>query len=333
MAFMFNHYYELRNKATGKYVNLYGNHASGSVSNGETVNLYARSGDPDQHWALEKYDSTGNVRIVLERGGGWFAMNYHTGNGSCIIWHLNEAADSDTAVTMMSVDGGSTYYLKLRDRALYLTASGSSLKWLAYAGSSAQQFVLEDPQSGGNTGGGTTGDAECEMPVNLNQKYPGYSEGIRNTGCALCCGVDLASFKKGKNYTIEDFAGHYSEGVDGNGGAYVYYSWTAPDGVTFSAPISLASLNERQTIEEIRSYVSRGIPVACHAMKGTNEHWFVAYAAAANGGSTWSTCGIKVLAPFNKEDITAYEGRKVSILKAMQNSNVDAGIDRIRILT
>lgn len=53
MAYEFNHYYELQNVATGKYVNVLGNHEDGTVKNGEAVNLFNRTNNPDQRWALE----------------------------------------------------------------------------------------------------------------------------------------------------------------------------------------------------------------------------------------------------------------------------------------
>lgn len=55
MAYEFNHYYELQNVATGKYVNVLGNHEDGTVKNGETVNLFSRTNNPDQRWALENF--------------------------------------------------------------------------------------------------------------------------------------------------------------------------------------------------------------------------------------------------------------------------------------
>ena len=70
----------------------------------------------------------------------------------------------------------------------------------------------------------------------------------------FACGVDLASWKKNKSYTISDFANYYDET---NG-----YYWTGPDNFSCSDAISLASLNEAQTIEKIRSYVKNHIPVA-----------------------------------------------------------------------
>lgn len=176
-----------------------------------------------------------------------------------------------------------------------------------------------------------TGMVDCEMPPILNQNYKGNSQGVQNTGCALCCGINLASFKKGKRYTIAEFAGYYSSGVDSNGKPYVSYGWTAPDGVSFTGPISLASLSEAATIARIRRDVNRGIPLACHAT-GSNgkEHWFVAYHADDNGGDTWETSGLYVLDPYNES--SSYYGRTVPIWDAMSKSNVKAGIDRIRHL-
>ena len=52
MAYEFNHYYEIQNVATGKYVNVLGNHEDGTVKNGEMVNLFNRTNNPDQRWAL-----------------------------------------------------------------------------------------------------------------------------------------------------------------------------------------------------------------------------------------------------------------------------------------
>ena len=52
MAYEFNHYYEIQNVATGKYVNVLGNHEDGTVKNGEMVNLFNRTNNPDQRWAM-----------------------------------------------------------------------------------------------------------------------------------------------------------------------------------------------------------------------------------------------------------------------------------------
>lgn len=112
MAYEFNHYYEIQNVATGKYVNVLGNHEDGTVKNGETVNLFNRTNNPDQRWALENFGGNGNVRIVLQRGEGWYALNYNTRNTNCIVWHLNTADDTDTVITTVEVENRpNTYYL------------------------------------------------------------------------------------------------------------------------------------------------------------------------------------------------------------------------------
>ena len=100
MAFQYNHYYEIYNSSSGKYVNLNGDHENNVVNNGEKVTVYARTNNPDQRWALERYGSDNQVRIVLQRGGGWYALNYNTENTNCIVWHLNSAADKDKVVAI-----------------------------------------------------------------------------------------------------------------------------------------------------------------------------------------------------------------------------------------
>ena len=46
MDFEYNHYYEIYNSGSGKYVNLSGDHEDGIVSNGEKVTMYARTNTP-----------------------------------------------------------------------------------------------------------------------------------------------------------------------------------------------------------------------------------------------------------------------------------------------
>ena len=162
MAYEFNHYYELQNVATGKYVNVLGNHEDGTVKNGETVNLFNRTNNPDQRWALENYGGNGNVRIVLQRGEGWYALNYNTRNANCIVWHLNTADDIDTVIAAVQVESlTDTYYLKLRDRDTYLTADGTALKWAAYTGEKEQMFTILEP---GTSSDGSDSGADSDTP-------------------------------------------------------------------------------------------------------------------------------------------------------------------------
>lgn len=87
----------------------------------------------------------------------------------------------------------------------------------------------------------------------------------------------------------------------------------------------------KSTIERIRAKVRAGIPIACHAVgAGESEHWFVPYKLDGSTGSTWATCGIWVLDPYNSDE-NSYNGRKVPIWTAMSDSKVTLGINRARI--
>lgn len=174
MAYEFNHYYEIQNVATGKYVNVLGNHEDGTVKNGEMVNLFNRTNNPDQRWALENFGGNGNVRIVLQRGEGWYALNYNTRNTNCIVWHLNTADDTDTVITTVEVENcPNTYYLMLRDRSIYLTAVGTALKWSAYTGEEEQMFTIWEPGTGSD--GSDSGEVSNVPDSKLVTKFiPAY---------------------------------------------------------------------------------------------------------------------------------------------------------------
>lgn len=173
MAYEFNHYYELQNVATGKYVNVLGNHEDGTVKNGEAVNLFNRTNNPNQRWALENYGGNGNVRIVLQRGEGWYALNYNTRNANCIVWHLNTADDIDTVITAVQVEGlTDTYYLKLRDRDTYLTADGTALKWTAYTGEKEQMFTILEPGTGSDGSDSDAGSDTSDSKLLPNLSRP-----------------------------------------------------------------------------------------------------------------------------------------------------------------
>ena len=247
------------------------------------------------------------------------------GLAACAIFFRVSGNERDALIDLLLSMQHNLYRIKMINHNLYLTpasnSSGAALTWenASNADNQIWQLCASQSSGGGSTGGSTT----ITMPVNANQNYSGNSSWIINYGCAVCCGVDLASWKKNKSYTISDFANYYDET---NG-----YYWTGPDNFSCSDAISLASLNEAQTIEKIRSYVKNHIPVACHAVgSGSRQHWFVAYELTGESGGTWATAGIKVLDPYNRNSGST-EGRRVTILEAMQTSHVTLGVDRIRI--
>lgn len=112
----------------------------------------------------------------MQRGEGWYALNYNTRNANCIVWHLNTADDIDTVIAAVQVESlTDTYYLKLRDRDTYLTADGTALKWAAYTGEKEQMFTILEP---GTSSDGSDSGADSDTPdLKLVTKFiPAYKD-------------------------------------------------------------------------------------------------------------------------------------------------------------
>ena len=323
MAYTFEQSYYFRpyRGNSSFWLNRYGN---GSIASHQKATLYTAAGSADQRLKVHKV--SGGCQLLSDLNNAYGLNIYGTKAGSVCDFYPVSGNFNDALIDLLTVDAANNLYrIKMINHNLYLTpasnSSGAALTWenASNADNQIWQLCASQSSGGGSTGGSTT----ITMPVNANQNYSGNSSWIINYGCAVCCGVDLASWKKNKSYTISDFANYYDET---NG-----YYWTGPDNFSCSDAISLASLNEAQTIEKIRSYVKNHIPVACHAVgTGNRQHWFVAYELTGESGGTWATAGIKVLDPYNG-DFDSTEGRRVTILEAMQTSHVTLGVDRIRI--
>lgn len=323
MAYTFEQSYYFRpyRGNSSFWLNRYGN---GSIASHQKATLYTAAGSADQRLKVHKV--SGGCQLLSDLNNAYGLNIYGTKAGSVCDFYPVSGNFNDALIDLLTVDAANNLYrIKMINHNLYLTpasnSSGAALTWenVSNADNQIWQLCASQSSGGGSTGGSTT----ITMPVNANQNYSGNSSWIINYGCAVCCGVDLASWKKNKSYTISDFANYYDEA---NG-----YYWTGPDNFSCSDAISLASLNEAQTIEKIRSYVKNHIPVACHAVgSGSRQHWFVAYELTGESGGTWATAGIKVLDPYNSNSGST-EGRRVTILEAMQTSHVTLGVDRIRI--
>ena len=323
MAYTFEQSYYFRpyRGNSSFWLNRYGN---GSIASHQKATLYTAAGSADQRLKVHKV--SGGCQLLSDLNNAYGLNIYGTKAGSVCDFYPVSGNFNDALIDLLTVDAANNLYrIKMINHNLYLTpasnSSGAALTWenASNADNQIWQLCASQSSGGGSTGGSTT----ITMPVNANQNYSGNRSWIINYGCAVCCGVDLASWKKNKSYTISDFANYYDET---NG-----YYWTGPDNFSCSDAISLASLNEAQTIEKIRSYVKNHIPVACHAVgSGSRQHWFVAYELTGESGGTWATAGIKVLDPYNRNSGST-EGRRVTILEAMQTSHVTLGVDRIRI--
>lgn len=270
MAYTFEQSYYFRpyRGNSSFWLNRYGN---GSIASHQKATLYTAAGSADQRLKVHKV--SGGCQLLSDLNNAYGLNIYGTKAGSVCDFYPVSGNFNDALIDLLIVDAANNLYrIKMINHNLYLTpasnSSGAALTWenASNADNQIWQLCASQSSGGGSTGGSTT----ITMPVNANQNYSGNSSWIINYGCAVCCGVDLASWKKNKSYTISDFANYYDEA---NG-----YYWTGPDNFSCSDAISLASLNEAQTIEKIRSYVKNHIPVACHAVgSGSRQHWFVAY--------------------------------------------------------
>jgi hypothetical protein len=309
----FNKYYIIQNMQYGTVMNLYGNHSGSVIPNGNQISLWPRSDSEDQQFMIVPYAN--GAKVVCKRNAYSHLLNRHSGNNSAIMWQTGMASVADSAIDFMTVNAGMNHYrIKLIQHNLYLTAVGSQsiLYWQPLNGSNTQLFQLNETRH------------TIDMPEIFNQYYSSNITWVKNYGCALCCGIVLASWKHGINYTIANFDGTYD--TVGNNG----YSWTGPNNFAASAPISLTSISAAATIERIRNYVISGMPVACHFYKSNGEeHWVVAYSAYGSG-TTWATSGIYVLDPYGNDSNSIY-GRSISISDAMARKSFTA-VDRIRIV-
>lgn len=152
MSWTTNTFYEMYNVATGRYVNLAGNHPGGVVENGNAVDLYSRTGSYDQQWCVENNLANGVAcrRIMCRQGGAWYTLNRHSGNNSCIVWHVNEIVPEDSALEVNTIDAGKMLVrihlvFNVSGKKLYLTAVGNALYWRPYTGGDEQLFQFLVP--------------------------------------------------------------------------------------------------------------------------------------------------------------------------------------------
>lgn len=254
MAYTFEQSYYFRpyRGNSSFWLNRYGN---GSIASHQKATLYTAAGSADQRLKVHKV--SGGCQLLSDLNNAYGLNIYGRGAGSVCDFYPVSGNESDALIDLLTVDATNNLYrIKMINHNLYLTpasnSSGAALTWenASNADNQIWQLCASQSSGGGSTGGSTT----ITMPVNANQNYSGNSSWIINYGCAVCCGVDLASWKKNKSYTISDFANYYDET---NG-----YYWTGPDNFSCSDAISLASLNEAQTIEKIRSYVKNHMIVS-----------------------------------------------------------------------
>lgn len=309
MAFQYNHYYEIYNG--GKYVNLNGDHENNVVNNGEKVTMYARTNNPDQRWALERYGSDYQVRIVLQRGGGWYALNYNTENTNCIVWHLNSVADKDTVITLEpAVSFGGVYRLKLAQRNLYLTVVGSSLKWMAFTNNNDQIFSFVEP--GANPG--STKD-EIDLPTNRTYNWSQFTPEVMSIcdryGCSLTCLLDIANIFGPRQYSANEI---YQECKWSDNGLLY---WEIPS--SCAGKIKADGYNPsgtRNVFAVAKAQIQANNPIIIKLKSNSTTHFVVGVGYTGNGASTSE---LIVLDPGNGRKYTLQEAMNYNSMTAVMN--------------
>ena len=237
MAYTFEQSYYFRpyRGNSSFWLNRYGN---GSIASHQKATLYTAAGSADQRLKVHKV--SGGCQLLSDLNNAYGLNIYGTKAGSVCDFYPVSGNFNDALIDLLTVDAANNLYrIKMINHNLYLTpasnSSGAALTWenASNADNQIWQLCASQSSGGGSTGGSTT----ITMPVNANQNYSGNSSWIINYGCAVCCGVDLASWKKNKSYTISDFANYYDEA---NG-----YYWTGPD--NFSCCLLYTSPSPRDT--------------------------------------------------------------------------------------
>lgn len=214
MAYTFEQSYYFRpyRGNSSFWLNRYGN---GSIASHQKATLYTAAGSADQRLKVHKV--SGGCQLLSDLNNAYGLNIYGTKAGSVCDFYPVSGNFNDALIDLLTVDAANNLYrIKMINHNLYLTpasnSSGAALTWenASNADNQIWQLCASQSSGGGSTGGSTT----ITMPVNANQNYSGNSSWIINYGCAVCCGVDLASWKKNKSYTIRQIvsSGHYTGG-------------------------------------------------------------------------------------------------------------------------
>ena len=320
------YYFEAFGGNSGLFLNREG---SGALQNHQNISIYRNTtgtaNNPDHQFRLVEARHNGviegcSIRSLLNEAYGLNIYGYGsdmTAEANCnlaIVGGTTSAASNynDTLIDLLTVDGDQMLYrIKLiKHPGLFLTATSNSnnadVRWMKESGGSNQLWKLRTSETGSGSGGGTA----IDMPVCLSQKQA-PTPWLRDYGCAVTCGIDIASYYDGVNYAFEDFSGCWNEERG--------YFWTTPRGWSLLRDNSPNGMSRADTVAYVKRYIQNGIPAACHCI-GANgkEHWVVAY--AYGDGSDWNC--IQCLDPA--------DGTRKTMQAAMNYSYVTGGVDRIQ---
>lgn len=135
---------KITNVGANKCLNIYGSNLT-SLTNGKNITLWSDSGSNEQRWLVEWfYFNKIYIRSVIDQSYG---LNvYRAGSPWNCNVHQVIGNETDAQVDLIWYTTG-TYWIKLSNYDLYLTAGGSSngsnVYWSSYTGSSYQLWHIE----------------------------------------------------------------------------------------------------------------------------------------------------------------------------------------------
>ena len=133
MALEIGKTYYIKNVATGKYLNVYGND---TVVNERNVNVYTKEDVLAQKWIVRLAGNGAQVHTAINED---FALNIYTVNNNCSMYKVAENSLDDSVVDFLTVDSDQNLYrIQIMAYSLYLTVNTSTDN--AYFGTDNESF-------------------------------------------------------------------------------------------------------------------------------------------------------------------------------------------------
>lgn len=295
------YYWFISHSGNGKSLNIYG---SSVIAQNQNINVWNKEDVPEQVWLVSVYDGFAHIRSKLNTA---YSLDVLRTNYNCIVhtWSDNmedskiDFITVNRDVNLYRIKSASTNIVGSRFLTAASNSSGANVTWeIESSDNAARQVWKLVPY--GSTPSGTS--KVLSMPVNVNQNYSGYSTTVRDSGCALCCGVDVSSFYgSSPNNNVTYFMNSY---FGSNG-----YSWASPNAVMTEGTFSLRN---------VKAQIDANHPVIIHATGSANrgEHWVVAYGYYNSAATQYD---VIVLDPWNNDRSSAV-GIRGRLSERMKNA-------------
>lgn len=290
MALEIGKTYYIKNVATGKYLNVYGND---TVANERNVNVYTKEDVLAQKWIVRLAGNGAQVHTAINEA---FALNIYTVNNNCSMYKVADNSLADSVVDFLTVDASQNLYrIQMMAHSLYLTVNTSTDN--AYFGTDNESFYalwqLEEVD--------TSSDSEVVSSAtveNINQNDFGNQE--HNTFCYATCILAILRRYKGTSFTMDRLI---DEGIVRGSDGYVNYSSTPYYSITDYLDIN-------NDYSDICNEIEAGRPVIIYGQSSTSGHFVV-----ADSFTSRTANGIIVMDPWT--------GTHVKLTESTLNSYTD----------